>query len=234
MYNIIIKKSLGNLYQCAVDILFWNSHDFKSGYLCTKNCHYYKHNIYLAHCSFNVCDTDDVNFALKASNSYNSSSILFDKKYSNEKSSLIFVKPMMFLQQDNLLEEGDFVYKIESSTINIDPNSFAFFVFSFIFSICVILYCLHKLIYVRIPVYEILEEANESDEDIVAKLDIYENIDEENYGSDAKSCAICLEDYKANDKIAILYCNHIFHEKCINDWNETSTRCPLCNQSHDS
>jgi hypothetical protein len=44
-----------------------------------------------------------------------------------------------------------------------------------------------------------------------------------------KECNICMEEYKLNDHIVKLACNHIFHKDCIKNWlcNERVT-CPVC------
>jgi len=42
-------------------------------------------------------------------------------------------------------------------------------------------------------------------------------------------CTICLEKYKTNEMICEFPCkNHIFHEKCLKIWLESSNYCPLC------
>lgn len=49
-------------------------------------------------------------------------------------------------------------------------------------------------------------------------------------------CAICLEEYKIDDKIIILNCNHNFHENCIENLipNENkNSLCPLCRKTID-
>jgi hypothetical protein len=44
-----------------------------------------------------------------------------------------------------------------------------------------------------------------------------------------KECNICMEEYKTNNIIIRLGCNHIFHRDCIKHWlcNERVT-CPVC------
>lgn len=46
------------------------------------------------------------------------------------------------------------------------------------------------------------------------------------------TCSICYEAYKASDMVSALDCKHIFHEKCLQDWVNTSEankrKCPLC------
>ena len=45
-----------------------------------------------------------------------------------------------------------------------------------------------------------------------------------------EECAICYEEYKQEDKIIKLKCNHIFHQKCIEDsYNIGNLKtCPYC------
>ena len=50
------------------------------------------------------------------------------------------------------------------------------------------------------------------------------------YGS---NCTICLEEYKSDESVCVLKCNHIFHETCIRDFfkkNINSLKCPNCNK----
>ena len=41
-------------------------------------------------------------------------------------------------------------------------------------------------------------------------------------------CPICLDKYENNDKICILKCDHVFHEKCIKEWLKNNESCPNC------
>ncbi|CAO3671784.1 unnamed protein product [Rhizopus stolonifer] len=43
-------------------------------------------------------------------------------------------------------------------------------------------------------------------------------------------CCICLSDYKENDILCKLQCEHYFHRICITDWLMISRECPLCKQ----
>lgn len=46
--------------------------------------------------------------------------------------------------------------------------------------------------------------------------------------TDDKSCSICLDNYKINDKISYLPCFHCYHSKCIKKWLKRTKICPLC------
>lgn len=43
-----------------------------------------------------------------------------------------------------------------------------------------------------------------------------------------KECIICFDDYKSDDKIAELECNHIYHDSCITRWLQKDLSCPIC------
>ena len=47
------------------------------------------------------------------------------------------------------------------------------------------------------------------------------------------NCTICLEEFILNTKVSILECDHIFHEKCIDNWivskKYINVKCPNCN-----
>ena len=51
------------------------------------------------------------------------------------------------------------------------------------------------------------------------------NVDLENL---INECSICLEQYKLNEKIIKLDCEHIFHKSCINLWFQNNNSCPIC------
>lgn len=48
-------------------------------------------------------------------------------------------------------------------------------------------------------------------------------------------CAICLEEYKFNDKLVFTSCFHVFHKKCLNDCiNNGTYNCPKCRFKFDN
>jgi Ring finger domain len=47
----------------------------------------------------------------------------------------------------------------------------------------------------------------------------------------SNTCAVCLEPTKRSDKK--LKCKHVFHNRCITTWFETSIECPTCRMEQD-
>ncbi|XP_078544791.1 E3 ubiquitin-protein ligase RNF128 isoform X1 [Lissotriton helveticus] len=45
---------------------------------------------------------------------------------------------------------------------------------------------------------------------------------------DGDSCAVCIDNYKPNDVVRILTCNHFFHRACIDPWLLEHRTCPMC------
>ncbi|KAM3134144.1 hypothetical protein pb186bvf_013765 [Paramecium bursaria] len=43
-----------------------------------------------------------------------------------------------------------------------------------------------------------------------------------------QSCAICITDFKRNDKVRILNCAHKFHDECSAEWLKRKAECPVC------
>ncbi|XP_042519675.1 E3 ubiquitin-protein ligase At4g11680-like [Macadamia integrifolia] len=49
-------------------------------------------------------------------------------------------------------------------------------------------------------------------------------------GNEIPECCICLAKYKDEEEIRQLPCNHIFHQKCVDQWLRIISGCPLCKQ----
>ncbi|CAI8007377.1 Receptor homology region, transmembrane domain-and RING domain-containing protein 2 [Geodia barretti] len=50
--------------------------------------------------------------------------------------------------------------------------------------------------------------------------------------SSKETCAICVEEFQAEEVVRVLPCSHFFHPNCIDPWlTEHSSMCPLCKQS---
>ncbi|NWI69486.1 RN128 ligase, partial [Todus mexicanus] len=47
-------------------------------------------------------------------------------------------------------------------------------------------------------------------------------------GPDGDSCVVCIEQYKPNEVVRILTCNHLFHKNCIDPWLLEHRTCPMC------
>ena len=47
---------------------------------------------------------------------------------------------------------------------------------------------------------------------------------------DGKECVICIEEFKANERMLTLTCFHKFHEKCVHEWFKTQDFCPVCRE----
>jgi hypothetical protein len=41
-------------------------------------------------------------------------------------------------------------------------------------------------------------------------------------------CSVCWEDFTAEERVAELPCNHIYHEPCIVPWMQSNNNCPIC------
>ena len=45
---------------------------------------------------------------------------------------------------------------------------------------------------------------------------------------DDNYCSICQAEYVKNDALTVLSCDHIFHNKCIEEWGHFNASCPIC------
>lgn len=63
-------------------------------------------------------------------------------------------------------------------------------------------------------------------QEILPRLDVVlfdENVKEE-------LCSICLQMFAKLDRVKILPCRHVFHNKCIDAWLANNLLCPMCKQ----
>jgi len=59
------------------------------------------------------------------------------------------------------------------------------------------------------------------------------------FNLEGETCCICLDDYhieckdhkECDPKCYQLFCNHMYHKKCIMEWLDHDVKCPLCNTS---
>uniref|UniRef100_A0A8C7W0D4 RING finger protein 122 n=1 Tax=Oncorhynchus mykiss TaxID=8022 RepID=A0A8C7W0D4_ONCMY len=45
-----------------------------------------------------------------------------------------------------------------------------------------------------------------------------------------QTCAVCLEEFRTRDELAVCPCSHAFHKKCLLKWLEIRSVCPMCNK----
>lgn len=48
---------------------------------------------------------------------------------------------------------------------------------------------------------------------------------------DLFECSICFDEFKENELLKQLNCNHIFHKECLSQWLLNEKHCPICQQS---
>lgn len=47
--------------------------------------------------------------------------------------------------------------------------------------------------------------------------------------NNSEECGICMDEYKVNERLRLLNCEHMFHCKCVDKWLLTqSNQCPIC------
>ncbi|KAL0483494.1 E3 ubiquitin-protein ligase [Acrasis kona] len=41
-------------------------------------------------------------------------------------------------------------------------------------------------------------------------------------------CPVCQDDFKQDEQLNKIECNHLFHKKCLREWLERHNTCPMC------
>ncbi|CAF0811184.1 unnamed protein product [Adineta ricciae] len=59
-------------------------------------------------------------------------------------------------------------------------------------------------------------------------IDCYPTTTADKASAVGKLCDICLNEYKADDKLRTIPCLHQFHHKCIDKWLKKNSKCPMC------
>lgn len=112
-------------------------------------------------------------------------------------------------------------YNITNSELEIQLNFFLAIVHVFLFFLFIrVLYILH----IKYCAFSRNNENVEHNQAIAPFINEYVNISPNN----DDICSICLEKLNIN-KVIKLKCNHLFHEKCIQQWLSIKNICPLCN-----
>ena len=99
-----------------------------------------------------------------------------------------------------------------------------------VFSVMIFIYCKKREKYTIIEIeHEEIDESPRINYISFSELNSLEH--EENYKENTSNvvCSICIEEYKYNEILSVMPCNHKFHEKCLKDWLQKSNVCPLCN-----
>jgi hypothetical protein len=65
---------------------------------------------------------------------------------------------------------------------------------------------------------------------VTLNQDEFNNLEKFNFNlNETKECLICLENFKINDQVTKIHCNHIFHTTCIKEWLlKENSKCPVC------
>ena len=50
------------------------------------------------------------------------------------------------------------------------------------------------------------------------------------YSKDNNKCIICQDDFRENEKVKKLSCEHLYHINCIDQWLKKEKKCPFCNK----
>jgi hypothetical protein len=58
-----------------------------------------------------------------------------------------------------------------------------------------------------------------------------QKVDSDDEDNLLNECSICLENYKKDDMIIILSCDHNFHESCLKEWSKNNNSCPHCREN---
>lgn len=57
---------------------------------------------------------------------------------------------------------------------------------------------------------------------------VYAEADAAAAGDGPDSCAVCLGEFQLGEDMRRLYCRHVFHKACIDEWLQLQRVCPLC------
>lgn len=45
---------------------------------------------------------------------------------------------------------------------------------------------------------------------------------------ESSRCAVCLESFEHTGSVRMLFCGHMFHKSCVDEWLSRSGQCPVC------
>ena len=44
-------------------------------------------------------------------------------------------------------------------------------------------------------------------------------------------CGICMDSFQNEEKVKKLFCGHIYHKECLNQWIQNNNKCPFCEET---
>lgn len=119
----------------------------------------------------------------------------------------------------NINNEQSQNYNITNSEIDIEFNIFLAVMHVFLFFLFI------RVVYILHLKYCTATNTNiERNNPIIPFINEYIDINPNN----DDICSICLEKLNQN-RVIKLRCNHLYHEKCIEQWLSIKKICPLCN-----
>jgi len=124
-------------------------------------------------------------------------------------------------KEDNTYEdntyEDDYQNITDTSAIN-DDNNYIFIPFIFVMSICT----MYSLCYLFDSYKKLCIKKNNINLDSLNTIIVFTELQD-------NICSICLDDFKNEDILNKLNCDHMFHKNCLGSWlNDNNISCPLC------
>lgn len=77
-------------------------------------------------------------------------------------------------------------------------------------------------------VNEVLNQLHQLANSNSASIDEYPRVNAQNTTT---QCSICLENFREEQEMIQLPCEHVFHENCIRRWLERNNNCPYCRRT---
>lgn len=59
-------------------------------------------------------------------------------------------------------------------------------------------------------------------------LDNIKTVKFNSYNTAFFQCGVCMDSFQDGEDIKKLFCEHIFHKECLNQWLQSKKNCPLC------
>nr|XP_040051750.1 RING finger protein 122-like isoform X1 [Gasterosteus aculeatus aculeatus] len=76
-----------------------------------------------------------------------------------------------------------------------------------------------------------LSKLNQHGSEWLGYIEVVYNGDPKKLNLPEQTCAVCLEDFKVKDEMAVCPCQHGFHKKCLVKCLKVRRCCPTCNKT---